>query len=121
MSDMPEGNRQDTMPEHAGWRKEDERQQSQEELASHCGRQRIAARSKRRQESYKSVWFGLGMFGMIGWSVAVPALAFVALGIWIDRRWPSQYSWTLMFLFVGVLLRLPQRLVLGIAQRRKFE
>ncbi|MEZ4583866.1 MAG: AtpZ/AtpI family protein [Caldilineaceae bacterium] len=49
-----------------------------------------------------SVWFGLGMFGLVGWSVAVPTLAFAALGIWIDRTWPSRYSWTLMLLLLGV-------------------
>lgn len=50
------------------------------------------------------VWFGLGMFGMIGWSVAMPALICVALGIWIDGRWPSRFSWTLMLLFLGIAL-----------------
>ena len=57
-----------------------------------------------RRDRASQVWFGLGMFGVIGWSVAVPMLLSLALGIWIDRRWPSQYSWTLMFLFLGVVL-----------------
>jgi ATP synthase protein I len=56
----------------------------------------------RRQGS--TVWFGLGTFGMIGWSVAVPVLLAVALGVWIDQRWPSPYSWTLMLLFVGFVV-----------------
>lgn len=50
------------------------------------------------------VWFGLGMFGMIGWSVAVPMLICVALGVWIDAHWPSRFSWTLMLLFLGMAL-----------------
>ena len=45
---------------------------------------------KARRDAARGVWFGLGMFGIVGWSVAVPTLAFLALGIWIDRRWPSQ-------------------------------
>lgn len=57
-----------------------------------------------RRAHGKNVWFGLGMFGVIGWSVSVPMLVFLAIGIWIDRRWPSPYSWTLMLLFVGVAL-----------------
>lgn len=57
-----------------------------------------------RRDQGKNVWFGLGMFGVVGWSVSVPMLLFLAMGIWIDRHWPSQYSWTLMFLFVGVAL-----------------
>ncbi len=59
---------------------------------------------KARRERNKAVWFGLGMFGIVGWSVAIPTLIGIALGIWIDRNWPSQYSWTLMFLVIGVLL-----------------
>jgi ATP synthase protein I len=44
------------------------------------------------------------MFGMVGWSVAVPTLIGIALGIWIDRRWPGRFSWTLMLLFAGLAL-----------------
>lgn len=59
---------------------------------------------KARREGRRGVWFGLGMFGLIGWSVAVPTLVGIALGLWIDRTWPSRVSWTLMLLFVGVVL-----------------
>lgn len=59
---------------------------------------------KARQDGKHSVWFGLGMFGLVGWSVAIPTLAGIALGIWIDRRWPGQISWTLTLMFVGVVL-----------------
>lgn len=56
----------------------------------------------RRQK--KSIWFGLGMFGMVGWSVAIPALIGIALGIWLDTHIPSRYSWTLMLLVFGLIL-----------------
>lgn len=59
---------------------------------------------KARQDEKHSVWFGLGMFGLVGWSVAIPTLAGIALGVWIDRRWPGQISWTLTLMFVGVVL-----------------
>ncbi len=59
---------------------------------------------KARREKEKDHWFWLGMFGLVGWSVAVPTVLGVALGVWIDRKWPSPYSWTLMFLFIGVVL-----------------
>jgi F0F1-ATPase subunit, putative len=52
----------------------------------------------------EKVWFGLGMFGIVGWSVAIPTLIGIALGLWIDRTWPSRYSWALMFLIIGVVL-----------------
>jgi ATP synthase protein I len=57
-----------------------------------------------REEGDRSVWFGLGMMGLIGWSVAIPTLLGIALGVWIDLRWPSRFSWTLMLLFIGVVL-----------------
>jgi ATP synthase protein I len=59
---------------------------------------------KGRREKDRSIWFGLGMFGLIGWSVAIPTLFGVAVGIWIDTTWPSRFSWTLMLLFIGVIL-----------------
>ncbi len=59
---------------------------------------RLAAR--RRPD--RTIWFGLGMFGLVGWSIAVPTLLGVAVGVWIDQRWPSRYSWTLMLLLAGV-------------------
>ncbi len=57
-----------------------------------------------RRSRDKNVWFGLGMFGMVGWSVAVPTLIGVAVGIWVDSRYPSNYSWTLMLLFIGLII-----------------
>jgi ATP synthase protein I len=57
-----------------------------------------------RQEADRGVWFGLGMFGLVGWSVAIPTLIGIAAGIWIDKKWPSPYSWTLMLLVIGVLV-----------------
>ena len=59
------------------------------------------SRSEKRE---KSLWFGLGMFGLVGWSVAIPTLVFLAIGIWIDTVFPGRISWTLTFLFVGVVL-----------------
>jgi ATP synthase protein I len=55
-----------------------------------------------RSEKDRGVWFGLGMFGLVGWSVAVPTLMGVALGAWVDRTWESTASWTLTGLLVGV-------------------
>jgi ATP synthase protein I len=52
----------------------------------------------------ETVWFGLGMFGIIGWAVAIPTLIGIAFGLWIDRTWPSQYSWALMFLIFGLVI-----------------
>jgi ATP synthase protein I len=42
------------------------------------------------------------MFGVIGWSVSVPTLIGIVLGVWLDRRWPGSFSWTLALLLAGV-------------------
>ncbi len=59
-------------------------------------------RAQRRRDG--GVWFGLGMFGLVGWSVAIPTLLGLAAGIWIDAAYPSRFSWTLMLLVAGVAL-----------------
>lgn len=62
-------------------------------------RRKIKARSTR-----KKILFALGMFGMVGWSVAIPTLIGIAIGVWIDTHSKSPYSWTLMLLVIGIAL-----------------
>jgi len=57
-----------------------------------------------RQEKSHNIWFGLGLLGLVGWSVVLPTLLGMALGIWIDREFPSRFSWTLMLMFAGLML-----------------
>ena len=61
-----------------------------------------AARKLKARHSTQGVWFGLGMMGLIGWSVVVPTLLGAALGFWLDKRHPGSYSWTLMLLVIGL-------------------
>ena len=51
-----------------------------------------------------NVWFGLGMMGLIGWSVTIPTLLGAALGVWLDRRYPGGRSWTLALLVGGLTI-----------------
>lgn len=62
-----------------------------------------ARRMKAQRGSAKSIWFGLGMSGLVGWSVTVPTLIGVAVGMWVDAHYPSRYSWTLMLLLMGLI------------------
>jgi ATP synthase protein I len=62
-----------------------------------------AARKLRAQRNRnRGVWFGLGMSGLVGWSVAVPTLIGAMLGLWLDRRHPGARSWTLTLLVAGL-------------------
>ncbi|MEO6453128.1 MAG: AtpZ/AtpI family protein [Ginsengibacter sp.] len=66
----------------------------------------VARKEKRKLKALREkngVWFGLGMMGMIGWSVAVPSLLGAALGIWLDKTHAQSFSWTLTFLFAGII------------------
>ena len=59
---------------------------------------------KARRGNAQEVWFGLGMMGLIGWSVVVPTLLGAALGLWLDKHHPGGHSWTLALLVAGLAL-----------------
>ncbi|MFO7644303.1 MAG: AtpZ/AtpI family protein [Desulfosarcina sp.] len=64
-----------------------------------------AARKLRAQRHVtRTVWFGLGMMGLIGWSVAIPTLLGALLGVWLDQRYPGGRSWTLALLVAGLAI-----------------
>src|SRR3989304_923767 len=72
-------------------------------LANEVGR-KAARKLKARRNSTPGVWFGLGMMGLIGWSVVVPTLLGAALGLWLDKQYPGSRSWTLALLVAGLVL-----------------
>ena len=59
---------------------------------------------KARRNSTQDVWFGLGMMGLIGWSVVVPTLLGAALGLWLDKHHPGKHAWTLALLTAGLAI-----------------
>ncbi len=65
---------------------------------------KAARKLRARRNSAQGVWFGLGMMGLIGWSVAIPTLLGAALGLWLDRRYPDGRSWTLALLVAGLAI-----------------
>lgn len=61
-------------------------------------------RMRARREGDRGIWFGLGMMGLVGWSVAIPTVLGLLVGIWLDKRLESGFSWTLTGLMLGVIL-----------------
>jgi ATP synthase protein I len=57
-----------------------------------------------KRRGVQGIWFGLGMFGLVGWAVAIPTLLGVLLGVLIDKHFPGVHSWTLSLLIVGLFL-----------------
>ncbi len=71
---------------------------------------RVAVRATRKlkgqqaqHQARQTIWSGLGMIGLVGWSVAVPTLLGAALGIWLDKNYPMNHSWTLTLLIIGLI------------------
>ena len=65
---------------------------------------KAARKLRARRNSTQGVWLGLGMMGVIGWSVVVPTLLGAALGLWLDQRHSGQRSWTLALLMAGLTI-----------------
>ena len=63
-----------------------------------------ARKLKAQKKTLQGIWFGLGMMGLVGWSITVPTLVGTALGIWIDKHYPGGHSWTLALLIAGLCL-----------------
>jgi len=57
-----------------------------------------------RRHGRPNIARGLGSSGIVGWSIAVPTLLGIALGIWLDGRTESEFSWTLILLASGLLI-----------------
>jgi ATP synthase protein I len=66
--------------------------------------EKVARKLKVLKQGPRGVWFGLGMSGLIGWSVAVPTLVGAMAGFWWDRRHLGSHSWTLALLSAGLVL-----------------
>ncbi|OYY60671.1 MAG: F0F1 ATP synthase subunit [Burkholderiales bacterium 28-67-8] len=92
MSDGPEPQRPASGPANRG-----------PTLAGQVGA-KAARKLRARRHADRGVWFGLGMMGLIGWSVAVPTLLGAALGLWLDKAYPGGRSWTLALLVAGLAI-----------------
>lgn len=57
-----------------------------------------------RRQGRPDIARGLGASGIVGWSIAVPTLIGIALGIWLDGRSEQEFSWTLVLLACGLLI-----------------
>lgn len=65
---------------------------------------KAARKLNARRNPTPGVWFGLGMMGLIGWSVVVPTLLGAVLGLWLDKHYPGGRSWTLALLMAGLAI-----------------
>lgn len=71
-----------------------------------------ARKLKVRQRKEVNAWWGFSLFGLVGWTVTVPALIGVFIGLWIDSLYAGSHKWTLVLLFAGILVGIVSALVL---------
>jgi len=84
--------------EQSGIRKADTRDSLSQKIET-----KVSLKLKAQRYPAKSVWLGLGMMGLIGWSVVVPTLIGAAMGHWVDKHHPGTHSWTLALLVAGLI------------------
>lgn len=72
--------------------------------ASEAIRRRTQRMQKTRDETQYSPLNGLGVFGVIGWSVAIPTVGGAFLGMWLNRVAPQSFSWPIALILGGVVL-----------------
>ena len=78
---------------------------------------KAARKLRARRHVTRTVWFGLGMMGLIGWSVGILTLLGVALGLWLDRiQAAAPGHWRCWSPACG---RVFQRVVLGVRKTRR--
>lgn len=77
----------------------DEKNEFQEQVDK---KERWKLDAQRRKK--QSIWYGFSMFGLIGWSVAVPTVLFVLFGIWLDNHYGGERSYTLALLLAGLII-----------------
>lgn len=68
----------------------------------------IRRHAERMQETQKAPKYsplsGLGAFGVIGWSVAIPTVGGAFLGMWLNRVAPQSFSWPIVLILGGVVV-----------------
>jgi ATP synthase protein I len=68
---------------------------------------KVGEKAKRKLKAMhndkRGVWFGLGMMGLVGWTIVLPTLLGAGLGVWLDKKHPETFSWTLTGLILGLL------------------
>jgi ATP synthase protein I len=57
----------------------------------------------RRNKEVNALW-GFRLFGLVGWSVVVPALLGIFLGGLLEHYYTGSHAWTLALLLGGILV-----------------
>ncbi len=75
-----------------------------EDASAKVIRRRAERMQQTRNEPKYSPLNGLGVFGVIGWSVALPTVAGAFLGMWLNRVAPQSFSWPMALILGGAVV-----------------
>ncbi len=75
---------------------------SEEELLEKI--EKDSSKKLKAEREGSEVMFGLGLFGIVGWSISIPTVLGIALGVYLDKKFTQSFSWTITLLFAGVIL-----------------
>lgn len=75
-----------------------------EDASAKAIRRRAERMQQTRNEPKYSPLNGLGVFGLIGWSVALPTVAGAFLGMWLNRVAPQSFSWPMALILGGAVV-----------------
>ncbi len=80
------------------------RDDNKEDASAAAIRRRAERMQQSRNERKYSPLSGLGVFGVIGWSVAIPTVVGAFLGMWLNRVAPQSFSWPIALILGGVVV-----------------
>ncbi len=80
---------------------DDDKEELEDEFEVRVRRQRELI-EKGRREKGQSFWGYVGLIGAVGWSVVVPMVLGVFLGLWLDRKFGTGSRWTIALLLFGL-------------------
>ena len=75
-----------------------------EDASAKAIRRRAERMQQTRNEPKYSPLNGLGVFGVIGWSVALPTVAGAFIGMWLNRVAPQSFSWPMALILGGAVV-----------------
>jgi ATP synthase protein I len=61
-------------------------------------------RIERGRGQKNNILGSIAILGVVGWSVTLPTILGVVLGVWMDRRWPGRFSWALTLMMLGLAI-----------------
>lgn len=77
------------------------KKEHQEKISDEIGKKEF--RKQKSANEPRSVWYGFGLFGLVGWSVTIPTLIGVFVGLWFDRQMNHPYTCTITGLLLGLI------------------